>query len=378
MNSVGSRFFAMVKAMAPANFAMVMSTGILSLGLLRLGSPWAARLLHGTNSCLYLALCGLLLLRIIRYPSSVADDFTSHLRGPGFLTIVAATAIFGTQTVLLARDAAAGAGLFCLGALCWVFILWGVFFAIFTRGAKPPLACGVNGTWLLATVSTEALVILGATLGAPSGWDAGCVYFCLCTLFLIGVILYIFVIIGIFLRFCFTDMSAGDTGPTYWINASAAASTALAGTALMGRATTVPLLGLVQPYISGITLLAWATATWWVPMLALLGFWRHCVKGVPFAYSPAYWSMVFPLGMYTVCTAAVSDAYGVPALMAVPGFFIFLALGAWAVTLAALVHSRGRVLLKGPAPEPEGRCSVEKAPPSAADADNGAGKKGGR
>ena len=56
MNSVGSRFFALVKAMAPANFAMVMSTGILSLALLRLGCPSGARLLHGVNACLYVAL----------------------------------------------------------------------------------------------------------------------------------------------------------------------------------------------------------------------------------------------------------------------------------------------------------------------------------
>ncbi|WP_165078928.1 MULTISPECIES: tellurite resistance/C4-dicarboxylate transporter family protein [unclassified Desulfovibrio] len=378
MNSVGSRFFALVKGMAPANFAMVMSTGILSLALLRLGCPSGARLLHGVNACLYVALWALLLLRLLRSPGAVAADFTSHLRGPGFLTIVAATAIFGTQSVVLARDPAAGARLFCLGALCWAIILWGVFSAIFTRAAKPPLACGVNGTWLLATVSTESLVILGAALGAPQGWDADSVYFCLCALFLVGVILYIFVIVGIFLRFCFTDMTAGDSEPTYWINASAAASTALAGTALMGRAGAAPLLALLQPYISGITLLAWATASWWVPMLALLGLWRHCVKGYPYAYTPTYWSMVFPLGMYTVCTAAVSDAYGVPALMAVPRGFIFLALGAWCLTLAGLILSRGRILLMGPAPAPQGVCSVEKAPPPAHDADNGAVKPGMR
>lgn len=374
MKSAGSRFFALVKAMAPANFAMVMSTGIISVALNRLGCTWGAWFFHSVNTCMYAALWALLLIRVIRYPAAVATDFTSHLKGPGFLTIVAATSIFGTQSALLARHVAAAAWLFWLGAVCWIFILWGVFFAIFTRVPKPSLACGINGAWLLATVSTEALVILGATLGAPADSDAALVYFCLCALFSAGVILYLFVITGIFFRFCFTDMTAAEFDPTYWINASAAAATALAGTALMGRAGAAPLMSMVVPYISGITLLAWAAATWWVPMLLLLGFWRHFVRRYPFTYTPAYWSMVFPLGMYTACTAAISDAYGVPALMMVPRVFIFFALAAWCATLAALVRSRGRALLTGTLRTAPEYCPAEKAPLAAGDADNGAGK----
>lgn len=378
MNSLGSRFFALVKAMAPNNFAMVMATGIISVALLRLGCPWGAWFFHGVNACLYAGLWTLLLIRVIRYPAAVAADFTSHLKGPGFLTIVAGTAIFGTQSALLAHHAAAAAALFCLGAACWVFILWGVFFAIFTRVPKPSLGCGINGAWLLATVSTEALVILGATLGAPAGWDAPLVYFCLCALFSVGVVLYLFVITGIFFRFCFTDMLAAELDPTYWINASAAAATALAGTALMGRAGAAPLMGLVLPYISGITMLAWAAASWWVPMLMLLGFWRHFVMRYPFTYTPAYWSMVFPLGMYTACTSAIADAFGVPGLMAVPSVFIFFALGAWAMTLAGLVRSRGRALLKGTMPPAQNYCRTEKAPLPAGNGGNGAERPHGR
>lgn len=378
MKSVGSRFFALVKAMAPANFALVMSTGIISVALLRLGCPWAAWFFHGVNAFLYAALWTLLLTRVVRYPGAVATDFTSHLKGPTFLTIVAGTSIFGTQSALLAHHATAAACLFWVGAALWVFLLWGVFFAIFTRVPKPSLRCGINGAWLLATVSTEALVILGATLGAAPGTDAALVYFCLCALFSVGVVLYLFVITGIFFRFCFTDMLASEFDPTYWINASAAAATALAGTALMGRAGAAPLMGMVLPYISGITMLAWAAATWWVPMLMLLGFWRHFVMRYPFTYTPAYWSMVFPLGMYTACTSAVSDAYGVPGLMAVPKVFIFFALGAWAATLTALVRSRGRALLKGTMQAPGACCAAEKAPLPAGNADNGAGKACGR
>lgn len=345
MKSAASRFFALVKAMAPGNFAMVMSTGIISIALQKLGCQWGAWLYHGINTLIYALLWGLLLLRLIRYPRCVVADFVSHTKGPAFLTIVAGTCIFGTQSAVLAQNTSTAACLFWVGAICWAFILWGVLFAIFTRIPKPSLSCGINGAWLVTTVSTESLVVLGVTLGVPPGWDASLVYFCLCTLFSIGIILYLFVIIGIFLRFCFTDVKAGDLDPTYWINASAAAATALAGTTLMGRAGAVPLLDLLLPYVTGVTLLAWATATWWVPMLILLGIWRHWVKRYPFSYTPAYWSMVFPLGMYTACTSALSQAYGVSMLMVVPKVFIIVALAAWGVTFMGMFWSHGRALL---------------------------------
>ena len=347
MKNIGSRFFALVQAMAPGNFAMVMSTGIISVALSRLGCPWGAWLFHGVNAVVYAVLWGLLLLRVIRYPRSVAADFGSHFRGPTFLTIVAGTCIFGTQCAALAHSPGVASTLFWLGAVGWACLLWGIFFAIFTRLPKPALSCGINGAWLLATVSTEALVTLGATLGAPPGWDAELVYFCLCALFSLGVVLYLLVITAIFLRFSSADMKAADLDPTYWINASAAGAAALAGTALMSHAGASHVLDLCLPYVTGITLLAWATASWWVPTLILLGIWRHCIQRYPFAYTPAFWSIVFPLGMYTASTAALAVTFEVPRLMAVPRVFIVVSLAAWAATLGGLARSRGRALFKG-------------------------------
>ena len=56
------------------------------------------------------------------------------------------------------------------------------------------------------------------------------------------------------------------------------------------------------PFIKGFTLLFWATATWWIPMLLILGVWRHVYRRFPLRYDPLYWGAVFPLGMYTACT----------------------------------------------------------------------------
>ena len=49
-------------------------------------------------------------------------------------------------------------------------------------------------------------------------------------------------------------------------------------------------------------MLAWATATFWFPLMVAIGVWRHIVDRVPLRYHPSYWALVFPLGMYGAAT----------------------------------------------------------------------------
>lgn len=49
--------------------------------------------------------------------------------------------------------------------------------------------------------------------------------------------------------------------------------------------------------------------------------------------------MVFPLGMYTVCTFQLSRAIDFPTLIVIPKFFIYLALIAWFTAFIGLIHS---------------------------------------
>lgn len=73
--------------------------------------------------------------------------------------------------------------------------------------------------------------------------------------------------------------------------------------------------------------------------MAGLRLWNHLRTRPAFAYSPAYWSMVFPLGMYTAATLRLAQALPLPALNAVPTYFIYVALGAWLLTFGGmLVH----------------------------------------
>ena len=107
-NTVGGRFLTMLEAQAPANFAMVMSTGIVSVALHLLDYPIGARLLFWLNAALCVGLAILYIIRLFVFPKRFVQDFRSHGAGPGFLTVVAGICILGNQFVLLGKDPAMG------------------------------------------------------------------------------------------------------------------------------------------------------------------------------------------------------------------------------------------------------------------------------
>jgi tellurite resistance protein TehA-like permease len=122
----------------------------------------------------------------------------------------------------------------------------------------------------------------------------------------------------------------------------AVAISTLAGSLLVLSAAYSPVVRDVLPFVKGLTLMYWATATWWIPMLVILGIWRHVYSRFPLRYDPLYWGAVFPLGMYTVCTFRLAQAIDVPLLLAISRVFVFVALAAWTLTMIGL----GRQLVR--------------------------------
>jgi tellurite resistance protein TehA-like permease len=323
----------------PGYFALVMATGIISIACFLLGMNWIAIALLILNVVAYVILWLLLLMRLVRFFPRVRADINNHVRGPGFFTTVAGTCVLGSQLLIVANRYQIATVLWVVGMLLWIVIMYAFFTAMTVQENKPTIETGLNGGWLLAVVATQSISVLGTLLVDRLGAYREPLLFLTLCMFLLGCMLYLLLITLIFYRFTFVNVTMALLTPPYWINMGAVAITTLAGARLIIAAPSWRLLAELLPFLKGFTLFFWAAGTWWIPLLLILGFWRHVYKRFPLKYDPQYWGMVFPLGMYTVCTFQLSRAIDFSALLIIPKFFIYLALIGWFTAFIGLIHS---------------------------------------
>jgi tellurite resistance protein TehA-like permease len=316
----------------PSYFALVMATGIVSIAAQIQDLRIVASTLLAVNVAAYAGLWVAMAARATFYPSSLIADISDHARGPGFFTWVAGTGVLGAQFVLVAHVPWLALGLWALTVLLWLLVTYSVFTALSVKESKPTLHDGINGSWLVAIVATQSVSVLSSRVALliPARQEPILLLALLTWLF--GGMLYIWIISLIFYRYTFLKFTAGDLSPPYWINMGAMAISTLAGTLLVRSAQVDPLLRELTPFLKGLTLLFWATGSWWIPLLLILGVWRYLIKRFPFEYDPLYWGMVFPIGMYTVCTDELASVMKLPFLRPIPNVFIYLSLLAWLAT----------------------------------------------
>lgn len=329
-----------IETMPPAYFSVVMATGIVAMAsYLELNLRWLASVLTILNAATFVVLAVLMITRAVRYPRAVYDDLKDFNRGPGFFAIVAGTVVLGSQMLVIFDRTA-------LALAFWVFAIpiWAGFtYAIFTEFTinehKPRFEEGMNGGWLISVVATQSIADLGARLSARYPFYHDGILFFALALWLAGGMLYLWLISLIFYRFTFFRFRPQDFIPPFWINMGAMAISTLAGTTLIAQASTSSLLQSMIPFLKGFTLFFWATATWWIPMLAILAYWQHVHKKMGRTYTFLYWDVVFPLGMYTVCSFQLSEVMHLPFLTWLPRLTLYIALIAWLATFIGMIRS---------------------------------------
>jgi tellurite resistance protein TehA-like permease len=117
---------------------------------------------------------------------------------------------------------------------------------------QPLFETEISGTWLLATVATQSISVLGTLLADHfRSYREPVLFFTLC-MFLLGCMLYLILITLIFYRFTFVNLTTVTLTPPYWINMGAVAITTLAGARLIIAAPTWSLLDAILPFIKRI------------------------------------------------------------------------------------------------------------------------------
>ncbi|MCF6288135.1 MAG: tellurite resistance/C4-dicarboxylate transporter family protein [Proteobacteria bacterium] len=326
-----------LKDLYPGYFAMTMATGIISVALRLQNHLTLADIFFVTTLLTWVILVTLYTWRLLRFPQAVLENLTNPRTTFMFFTFVAATAIVG---ILLRQH-----GYVSLAIVCWfvAFIYWSALmyfgFASLIFAHKKREVNVVHGGWLILIVGTQSLVLLGTKISSDLGEYAAYMMVEIHMLWSLGMIFYaIFVTIFCY-RIFFFNMEVKDYSPLMWVIMGAAAISANAGSSLLLTDPVIPLLVELRPSVQMISIMLWTWATWWIPLLVMIGLWKHYYMKVPLQYEATMWSIIFPLGMYTVATNNLALAAEFTPLLYLSKAMLYIAVASWLLLMLFLLKS---------------------------------------
>jgi tellurite resistance protein TehA-like permease len=192
----------------------------------------------------------------------------------------------------------------------------------------------VNGTWFLWAVSSHSVAIAAADLEVTYAGVRQYLAALAVLAWALGVVQYGVVVVVLLLKFANRPVRPADLDPSYWVSMGALAITAVAGAQITGM-DSAPMVDATRAVIAGLSVITWCVATWLIPVLVAVGWWRHVRHRIPLRYEPALWSMVFPLGMYAVAGICLGRADDLPLVHTIGSAWSWVATAVWATVLAA-------------------------------------------
>ncbi len=332
----------MVHTLTPGYFALVMASGIISLGLSLTGYEVLSTTLFGIAIAAYLVLCTLNLWRFVAYRQAMVDDFRATRRAFGFFTFVAGTNVLG------ARAGAQGwyevtLWLLVLAGAAWLLLGYVVPWSAVLGRQERPVVAAANGTWFIWVVASQSVAVASATLEVVFDGARQPLSVLAILSWSVGVFLYAASAVFVSLRLMLYPLRPADLDPPYWVSMGALAITVLAGARIV-EMESAPMVDATRGLIAGLSVVFWCFATWLIPVLVAAGWWRHVRHRVPLRYEATLWSIIFPLGMYAVASIYLGRADRLPLVEAVGSHWLWLALTAWAIVFVAMVRHVGIAL----------------------------------
>lgn len=332
-----------VEGLTPGYFALVMASGILSVGTALQGHRTLSSALLAICAAAFVVLLTLTAWRFASFRHAAVEDFVDSRRGFGYFTFVAGTNVLGVRLGLDGHYAAT-AVLLGLAGTAWLVLGYVVPWTAVLGQQERPVVAKANGTWFIWTVATQSVATAAATLEPHVATGRSALALLAVVAWSVGAFLYAVTGVVVTLRLMLYDFGPEDLNPPYWVAMGALAITVLAGARIVEMAD-APMVAVTRDLIAALSVICWAFATWLIPVLVAAGWWRHVVRRIPLRYDPTLWSMVFPLGMYATGGIYLGEADSLPLVhrIASAELWVALAVGT-AVFVAMLVHIMRRTL----------------------------------
>jgi tellurite resistance protein TehA-like permease len=185
-----------------------------------------------------------------------------------------------------------------------------------------------HGAWELASVGTSGLAIVINQVSQHTGhrwwllaavpiWSAA-----------IGV--YVLMTWLVLWRAVIERRDRDGFAPDSWIMMGALAIATLAGEHLHAQVS-----GSLATTVRTISVITWVAATLWIPPLIYFGLHRITQRPDVLQFTGAWWSLVFPLGMYSAATDAMAFELGVRSMHTISLVFFWDAFAVWLIVGAA-------------------------------------------
>lgn len=347
-DGIGGRVRGAVRGLAPGYFALVMASGIISVGLKLEGFEALSAVLAWVCGIAYAVLVVLTAWKVARYRAAFLEEFNDPRRAFGFFTFVAGTNVLGVR---LSMEGALGwtAGLMAVALLAWLVLGYVVpWTAVLGRTTRPVVATA-NGTWFIWVVASQSIAVASASL-QPVAPDAMAGWLALLAVgsWSVGIFLYAAAGVLVMLRMMLYELRPIDLNAPYWVAMGACAITVLAGARIVEMAD-APMVDATRGLVAGVSVVFWAFATWLIPPLVAAGLWRHWRHRVPLPYDATLWSIIFPLGMYAVAGIYLGQADALPVVGTIGAIELWVALVAWVIVLVAMLVNLWRTVITEPA-----------------------------
>lgn len=336
-----------VRALSPGYFAFVMAGGIVSIGLQLKDRTVASTAVLVVAAAGYAALVVLSLWRLIAFRQEMRADLTDSGRAFGFFTFIAGSNVLGIRLIGEGWHSTA-AVLLVVAALAWLVLGYVIPWTAVLGTTERPVLAKANGTWFVWVVASESVTIAAATLQPVYAEFERLLAAVAVFTWAVGLFLYAAAGIFVAARMLQYPLRPTDLTAPYWVSMGACSIIVVAGAHIVEMAD-APMVDATRGLIAGLAVVIWAFATWLFPPLIAAGWWRHRTHRIPLTYDSSLWSIVFPLGMYAVAGICLGRADDLPLVGMVGSVELWVAVGAWILVFAAMLHRIWARVLRGPA-----------------------------